>query len=195
MSIIGSAFALTIYFTIYGIVHSWLASASVKGWARRMPGLNADRWYRLAYNAFAVVTLLPMLTMMGVLPSQTLYVVSSPGRWVMMAGQFVAVVLAAVSLLQTDAFHFLGLSQVVAKDPTESASLNLGGFYVWVRHPLYTFSLIFIWLTPVMTTNTLTAFILFTLYFYVGSIYEERRMVTEFGQVYEAYRQQIPGMV
>ena len=38
MNILGSALALVIYFVIYSIVHSWLASASIKGWVRRVFG-------------------------------------------------------------------------------------------------------------------------------------------------------------
>jgi len=46
-----------------------------------------------------------------------------------------------------------------------------------------------------MTTNTLVAFILFTIYFFIGSHYEERRLVAEFGAEYEDYRRQVPGIV
>jgi protein-S-isoprenylcysteine O-methyltransferase Ste14 len=98
-----------------------------------------------------------MLAMMVLLPGKVLYVAPSPWRWLMVAGQLLAVLAVAVSLLQTGAFHFLGISQLFADRPTQNTPLNLRGFYKWVRHPLYTFSLVFLWLSPVMTTNTLTA--------------------------------------
>jgi protein-S-isoprenylcysteine O-methyltransferase Ste14 len=195
VNIISSILLLTIYFAVYGIVHSWLAGSWVKNWARQTFGQTTDRWYRLAYNIFAVVTLLPMFVLMAVLPAQTLYVVPSPWREVMVLGQLLALVLAGITVLQTGAFHFLGLTQLVSETPTQNSPLNFRGFYKWVRHPLYTFSLMFIWLTPAMTTNTLTAFILFTLYFQFGSIYEERRMVAEFGPVYEDYCRQVPRLI
>lgn len=195
MNIIFSIIALTFYFVIYGVVHSWLASISVKNWLRQRFGPATDRWYRLAYNIFAVITLLPMLPMMALLPGQTLYVVPSPWRWLMVAGQLLAILAVAISLLQTGALHFIGLSQLVEENPIQGDTLNLGGFYAWVRHPLYTFSLVFLWLTPAMTTNTLTVFILFTLYFYFGSIYEERRLVAKFGAAYQNYRQQVPRLI
>ena len=132
---------------------------------------------------------------MAVLPAQTLYMVPSPWREVMVLGQLIAMALAGITVLQTGAFHFLGLTQLISKNPTQNSPLNLRGFYRWVRHPLYTFSLMFIWLTPAMNTNTLTAFILFTLYFHFGSIYEERRMVAEFGPVYEDYCRQVPRLI
>lgn len=193
--LIGSALALIIYFSIYGVVHSWLASASVKEWARRVFGPIADRWYRLSYNIFAIVTLLPMFAMIGLLPDQTLYVVPSPWRWLMVGGQVLAALMALISLLQTGLFHFIGLTQLITETPEESGPLNLNGFYAYVRHPLYTFGIIFLWLMPAMTVNMLVTVILFTLYFYFGSIYEERRLLKQFGSAYQAYRQQVPRLI
>jgi hypothetical protein len=39
-----------------------------------------------------------------------------------------------------------------------------------------------------MTTNLLTTFILFSLYSYIGSILEERRLLAEFGDAYQGYQ-------
>lgn len=196
MSIIGSILSLTGYFLIYGMVHSWLASRSVKDWVRRIFGPVADRVYRLFYNIFATITLLPMLALMAILPNRTLYVVPSPWRWLMVGGQILAIIAAAVTLVQTGIFHFIGLRQLFAEQPKESTgSLNLSGFYAWVRHPLYTFSIVFMWLSPVMTINQFTSYFLFTLYFYIGSIFEERRLIKQFGVAYEQYRQRVPRLV
>ena len=195
MKILGSALALTAFFALYGIVHSWLASLPVKNWLRGQLGPAVDRWYRLAYNIFAVVTFIPMLIMMGALPQQTLYVVPSPWRWLMVTGQLIALGAAGITVIQTGLFHFLGLSQLVTNRPTANTPLNFNGMYRWVRHPLYFFSLLFLWLTPVMTTNTLTAYILFTLYFQFGSEYEERRMVKEYGAAYNEYRKTVPRLI
>ena len=195
MKILGSAVALTAFFALYGVVHSWLASLSIKNWLRRRLGTGIDRWYRLAYNIVAVVTFLPMLALMALLPQKTLYEVPSPWRWALVAAQLAALAGAGITLLQTGIFHFVGLAQLVTERPTETTPLNLRGFYRWVRHPLYFFSLIFLWLTPIMTSNSLIAYILFTLYFYYGSEYEERRMVAEYGPQYDAYRRAVPRLV
>ena len=195
MKTIISIITLIIYFIVYSVVHSWLASASVKAWARRVFGPTADRGYRLAYNIFATVTLLPMMMLMAVLPAKTLYVVPSPWRWLMVGGQLAALLAAVITLLQTGLFHFAGLRQLTKERPEQSGSLTVEGFYAWVRHPLYTFSLFFLWLTPAMNTNSLTAYILFTLYFYIGSFYEERRLVDEFGAAYQQYQQQVPRLM
>lgn len=183
---------LTIFFAAYALLHSLLASSGLKKGARQTFGPGADRWYRLVYNLLAVITLLPLLPLLALLPDRTLYIAPSPWRWLMVGGQLLALAGLGLTLLQTGALHFLGLSQLAVENLNESGSLTTSGFYTWVRHPLYFFSLLFIWLTPAMTVNLLTTFILFTLYFYLGSIYEERRLLAEFGETYRAYQQRAP---
>ncbi len=192
-----SILALSGFFIAYAILHSLLASRSVKSWARRVFGSAVDRWYRLVYNIIGLITFLPILPMLALLPDQILYVVPSPWRWLMVACQVLALTGLGIALLQTDPWHFLGLAQLFSERPQKESngSLVVKGLYCWVRHPLYFFSLLFLWPTPVMTVNLLTAYLLFTLYFYVGSIHEERRLVAEFGQAYRAYQQQVPRLI
>ena len=44
---------------VYGLVHSWLASLGFKARTHRWLGSFSERVYRLAYNIFAGLTLLP----------------------------------------------------------------------------------------------------------------------------------------
>jgi protein-S-isoprenylcysteine O-methyltransferase Ste14 len=193
-----SILILSVFFIVYAVFHSLLASSWFKGWIRRRFGPGSDRWYRLFYNIVAVITLLPLFPMLALLPDRILYIVPSPWRWLMVGGQLLALTGLGVALLQTDPWHFLGLSQLISGQPVEmesSGSLTVKGFYCWVRHPLYFFSLLFLWLTPAMTVNLLVTYLLFTLYFYIGSIHEERRLVSEFGRAYRAYQQQVPRLI
>ena len=190
-----SSLLITLFFAVYAIVHSLLASLGVKRWVWRIVGPESDRWYRLGYNIFATITLLPLLPLLAWLPDRMLYVAPSPWRWLMVVGQVLAIVGVGATLWQTGSLHFLGVAQLINPIPRESGSLTIDGFYSWVRHPLYFFSLIFIWLTPALTINLLTTFLLFTLYFYVGSIYEEQRLLTEFGTAYRRYQQRVPRLI
>lgn len=186
-----SVFLIAIFLAGYAVLHSLLATIAVKNWVRRMFGPGVDRWYRLVYNIIAVVTLLPLVPMLVWLPDITLYKVPLPWRWVMVAGQAAALGGLMVSLLQTGVLHFLGLRQLIAERPVENGVLSVQGFYGWVRHPLYFFSSLLLWLTPVMTVNWLTICIIFTLYFYLGSFLEERRLLAEFGPAYRVYQQRV----
>ena len=79
--------------------------------------------------------------------------------------------------------------------PTPPAQLVTGGFYRWVRHPLYTAGLVFIWLTSIMTSSLLALNIGLTLYLVLGAIYDERKLVREFGDVYVRYQVRVPMLI
>jgi len=64
-----------------------------------------------------------------------------------------------------------------------------------VRHPLYTAGLIFIWLLTEMTVNRLALNIGLSLYLVIGALYEERKLVLEFGQAYQEYRERTPMLI
>lgn len=190
-----SVLVLIIYFVLYAGLHSLLAALTVKQWVQRRLGADAGRWYRLAYNVFAAITLLPLLPLLALLPDRTLYVAPSPWRWLMVGGQLLALVGLTVTLFQTDLGRFLGVSQLLAQRPGAGEALQVSGFYCWVRHPLYFFSLLLIWLTPAMSVNLLTVYLLFTFYFYIGTFFEERRLLAEFGPAYEQYRRAVPRLI
>jgi protein-S-isoprenylcysteine O-methyltransferase Ste14 len=190
-----SVLILTGYFAAWAAVHSLTASLRCKNWVRRTLGPWTDRWYRLAYVAFASVSGLPLLLMGALLPNRTLYVVPSPWRWMMIGGQMLALVALAGAVLQTGPSYFLGLSQLLAKRSSQAESLQVRGFYCWVRHPLYLFSIIFLWLTPEMSVNLFTFYALITLYFAIGSLHEESRLRVEFGDAYRDYQRQVPWLI
>jgi protein-S-isoprenylcysteine O-methyltransferase Ste14 len=192
-----SILVLTLFFVIYGVIHSLLAGLPLKNWTRRAFGPTVDRWYRLFYNIVAVVTFLPLFPLLALLPDQTLYVVPAPWRWLMLAGQLLALAGLGLAFLQTEPLHFLGLAQLWTKPAATRANgqLVVTGFYYWVRHPLYFFSMLFLWLTLAMTVNLLVTYLLISLYFYVGSIYEERRLLAEFGPAYRAYQRCVPRLI
>ncbi len=181
---------------VYGLVHSFLASLWAKVRARRWFGALADRTYRLLYNVFAVVSFLPVLALVGLLPDQSLYTIPFPWVLITSLGQITAVAALALGLFQTDAWSFLGFRQLV--QPTaldQPATLVIKGLYRWVRHPLYTAGLVFIWLTPVMTVNLLAMNAGLTIYIVVGALFEERKLLREFGQAYIDYRRSTPMLV
>jgi protein-S-isoprenylcysteine O-methyltransferase Ste14 len=69
------------------------------------------------------------------------------------------------------------------------------GSYAYVRHPLYFFSLLLIWFLPIMTLSALLFSSMATLYFWIGSIYEERRLSATFGDAYSQYKQRVPRLI
>lgn len=193
-------FALS--FVIWAVVHSVTAAASTKAFVRRRFGERAFAgWYRLIYNVLALISFVPVLYFLWTgFPQRVLWTIPAPLRYVTIMVQLLALLGLALSLLQTDVWAFVGVRQVVrftqgAPDPELPATLVQSGPYAWVRHPLYTFSLVFLWLNPVMTLSSLVLNLFALAYFWIGSIYEERRLVREFGDVYRSYQARVPRLV
>ncbi|MBI3761765.1 MAG: hypothetical protein HY260_07865, partial [Chloroflexi bacterium] len=164
---------------VFGLIHSLLASLTAKAHARNLLGPRlADGMYRLAYNLIAGLTVIPPFALAALLPDLRLYTLPTPLLFVTIPAQIAAIVGMAASLIRVDLPRFLGLRQLLRllsgePDPRDPPVLVTTGIHGWTRHPLYTFSPILIWLTPVMTLNLLTLNAGVTLYFWIGSIFEE----------------------
>ena len=182
-----SIYILFLTLAIWGIVHSLLAS----NFAKDM--LGGASFYRLGYNIFAGVSFLPILYLMAALPDRLAYQVPPPWKYIMFGGQAVAALLLFVAFLQTDSLSFVGLRQLFEDE--KPATLVINGLYRLVRHPLYTFSLLFIWLTPTVSQNSLTVYIGATLYIFIGAYFEERKLLREFGAAYAKYKQNTPMLI
>lgn len=180
---------------VYGCVHSLLATVATKARVRQWFGPSVDRWYRLTYNMIGILTFLPILGLLAMYPSETLYVIPAPLSYVTLAGQLLAVAALLIGLLQTGMWSFLGFEQLLVQSVENEPQMVTAGLYRWVRHPLYTAGLVFIWLTPVMTLNLLMLNLGLTIYLVVGALYEERKLVREFGTVYLDYQQQTPMLI
>jgi protein-S-isoprenylcysteine O-methyltransferase Ste14 len=165
--------------------------------ARVFGGRAYRRFYRLFFSVTGALTALPLLILVVLLPDQTLYAIPAPWAYGTLLMQGLAVVVLLVGVLQTGALSFVGLRQALSGDTVSQAHERLvtGGLYRWVRHPLYTASLLLIWLVPVMTWNILALNLGLTAYLLVGSIFEERKLVQQFGKAYEEYRSRTPRIV
>ena len=183
-------FWLILSIALWGIIHSLLASLSFKDFLRRTLGDRFMKSYRLLYNIFAVVSIAPVLYLMAVLPDEALYQVPPPWSYLMLLGQGISVFLLFVAVLQTDVLSFAGLRQLIEEERT--GKLVTHGLYRFVRHPLYTFSLLILWLSPKVTINSFIVYLALTLYVLVGAFFEERKLLREFGQEYANYRSVTP---
>ena len=182
-----SIFILLFALALWGIVHSILAS----NFAKEM--LGGASFYRLGYNIFAAISFLPILYLMTALPDQPVYQVPAPWKFIMLGGQIFAALMLLAAFLQTDSLSFVGLRQLFEKE--KPGALVTRGLYRIVRHPLYTFSLLFIWLSPTVSQNSLTVYVGATLYTLIGAYFEERKLLSEFGEAYAKYKQSTPMLI
>ena len=187
---------------LYGLIHSLLASHAAKRFAEARWGGAARRWYRLGFSLLGGLTLLPLFWLAWALPDQPLYRIAMP--WVLLSGliQLAAAGALLAGVKQTGALGFIGLRQ--ALDPAGAGPLIAGrgadalvvrGLYRWVRHPLYTSGLLFLWANPTVSWNGLAFNLGATAYLVIGALFEERKLLAEFGPAYAEYRRRTPMLI
>ena len=186
-----SIFILLLALAVWGVVHSFLASHLAKDLFHLK--LSSMDFYRLAYNIFAAISFLPILYLMSTLPNQLAYQIPSPWNLVMFGGQLLSGLLLLIAFLQTDSLSFVGLRQLFETE--KSGQLVTRRLYRVIRHPLYTFGLLFIWLTPTVSQNSLTVYIGATIYTLIGAYFEERKLLREFGDSYSEYKKKTPMLI
>lgn len=176
----------------WGFFHSFNASHGVKEFWLRAMGDGFMKYYRLAYNVFAVLTFLPILILLLLLPNRILYRVPAPWSYLMIAGQVFFALLLLAAVFQFGILYFIGLRQL-AERPGDR-KLVTTGLYGFVRHPFYTFFLLFLWLTPFMTVNLLVVYLALTIYIQIGIYFEERKLIREFGDQYVEFKASTPAL-
>lgn len=180
---------------MYGLLHSWLASLPVKSWVQRRLGPGVYAWYRLFFNLIGVLTFLPLLALVRLLPDQPLYQIPFPWSILAVLVQLSGAAVVVAGVLQTGLLAFLGLDMLTGRDPAGPPRLVTGGLYRLIRHPLYAGGLLFLWASPVMTTNLLAFDLGGSLYLIIGALFEERKLLGEFGAEYAEYRRRTPMLV
>lgn len=178
---------------VWGLVHSILASDNFKVLVRKWFGESLMRFYRLFFNIFAAVTFLPILGITALFPDRILYAPGLPWSALMVLGELLGIIGLVVGLYQTDAWEFLGIKQIWQADG--ESQLTTSGLYKFIRHPLYTAGLLFIWLVPRMTVNLLALNIGLTVYIIIGALFEEKKLRRTFGQKYIDYEKVTPMLI
>jgi protein-S-isoprenylcysteine O-methyltransferase Ste14 len=178
-------------FLLFALVHSVLAMPFLK---KRCIGQSRHlrRFYRLYYNLVSIV--LFSWVMATLRNSAVIYVV--PGVWslVLYSMQMVFVIILVACARQTGVAEFLGVTGE-ASGEFKAPKLVTDGWYRVVRHPLYLFSMLFLVSNPVISVRWLLLTLFSAVYFVVGALPEERRLLQEFGDEYRAYQRTVPFLI
>lgn len=195
--------------TLFGLVHSAVASAPFKRRASQLLGKrHRNGFFRLFYNLQAVLTFGALVVYIWRLPTRVLYCVRGPLRWLMHIGQMACALFALWGMFHVGILRMAGVTsflswlssrntdQEVAPEPdgqgprqNADGSMHAEGPYKYSRHAL-NFALVPIfWLVPKMTANLFAFNTVMTLYAWFGSLHEEVRLRETYGQAYEDYQQ------
>lgn len=102
---------------------------------------------------------------------------------------------ANTSLTAFDPFGVKAINRHLRQKEIRSMPLAVKGAYLWMRHPLYFFSLVMIWACPDLTRDRLMFNILWSLWIILATRLEERDLVAEFGNQYREYQSKVPMII
>jgi protein-S-isoprenylcysteine O-methyltransferase Ste14 len=176
---------------LFSVLHSVMASLWFKCLVKQMFGETFyQRWYTLIYSSIAVISLWGIMAYSRVIPDQTLWDIKPifPLRLI----QWLGVGIFIWASMAFDLMEFLGINQALARKKTNGPRLVTSGVYQLCRHPLYLGIIIFLWGQPHMGVINFILALVASLYLYIGSILEEKKLVWEFGDEYFKYKQQTP---
>lgn len=187
-------FALSASWLAYFLVHSLLASLTVKRWvAARWPDFMPA--YRLAFNLIAVILLLPIVWLIASQSWAVVWQWQGIGKWIGNGLSILALLGFVWSLRYYDMQEFLGLKQwrghVTA--PEDQEHFHLSPLHRFVRHPWYCFGVVLLWARD-MNSAQLVSTLLVTAYFTIGSRLEEQKLLAYHGDLYRRYMQRVPGL-
>lgn len=188
---------LTIFLLWLGffLLHSLTASLTLKQWVARhyvrvMPA------YRIIFNLLSGLLLIPVVVLSYQWKSEPLWHWSTVFFWLTTVVAVVTIVAFFFSTRYYNMAEFFGLRQW--REPNAKAEdqeqFVIGEFHRFVRHPWYSMAIVLIWCRehdPIMLANA----IMITLYFIIGSRFEERKLLQYHGDVYRRYRERVPALL
>lgn len=188
---------------VFALMHSVVASHGVKSHLQRLwPDIMP--FYRFFYNLLSIIYLILWYIFIPP-PSYMIYKVPFPYAYPLLLIEILNLIAIYKAAQQFGSARFFGIPQILTYfrtgirpeyfDEMRRGELVTRGIYRWVRHPLYTFSILLLMASPVMNTRLLTILIFGALYFYIGSIFEERKLVDRFGETYKKYQQEVPRLI
>jgi methanethiol S-methyltransferase len=184
---------LAILWASWCLLHSLLISPAFtavvsKCWGRRFV------YYRLFYNIFSLLTLLPLWLYTRSLSARGMRLWEWPYTLLQGGLSLVGLVLFWAGARRYDLAFFAGLRQITdAGKPgpkMTGSGLQRDGVLGFIRHPWYSGALCLLW-SQKMDGPTGVMTVVLSVYLVVGAFLEERKLVQGFGEEYRRYQREV----
>lgn len=178
---------------LFGLVHSVFASGSVKRKAEVMLK-QYYKFYRISYSVVSIVILCFVVWYHFYIYSIFLWSKSN-AEIVIAALVGAAGITIMITCVKKYFLNVTGINLLLKREPVKD--LQITGLHKFVRHPLYTGTLLFVWgifLWQPLLSNLISC-ICITIYTRLGIYFEEKKLVKEFGQPYVTYSQKTPMLI
>jgi len=181
--------------TLFAVQHSVMARKWFKEWWTRIVPTPLERSTYVLFSSLALILLFWLWQPLG----GVVWSIEDPlGQIVLRVLFGFGFALVLVSTFLINHFDLFGLRQVwlyLLGRPYTTLHFGTPGPYKLVRHPLYVGWLFAFWSTPTMTVAHLLFSVATTAYILLAIQFEERDLVREHGESYEAYRRSVPMLV
>ena len=188
-------------FGIFSYLHTYLASTRFKILLVKKFG-NLIAFYRLVYVFFSLISF-GLIYNVAPRTDLMIYDLRYPFDFLILIPQFLGLTGLLWTFKYFSSKEFLGINQVIRwyrneyeiDDVDEMITLRIEGTYKYSRHPVYFFSMVFLVFRPEMDLIYLSFLVCIIAYFYIGSFYEEKKLLNKFGKLYIDYQNQVPKIV
>ncbi|MBI4289993.1 MAG: isoprenylcysteine carboxylmethyltransferase family protein [Betaproteobacteria bacterium] len=176
------------------VQHSVMVRQSFR---RRLEALVPDHVHGAVYAlASGGVLMALMILWQSVMPP--LAALEGTARWVLRAPALAAILGIIWGVRALRSFDPFGVRPVIARirhRELKELPLAVRGPYRWIRHPLYTCILLLLWCYPDLSGDRLLLNLMLTIWVVLGSVLEERDLVSRFGDQYMKYQREVPMLI
>jgi protein-S-isoprenylcysteine O-methyltransferase Ste14 len=184
---------LAILWTAFCVLHSALISVTFTDFIKPKLG-DKYRYYRLLYNIFSIATLLPAVIYSLSIRQEPFFVWSGYFKPVQYLLILTGVLCFVMGARHYSLGQFSGLTQI--KEGTgnklinKTGKLSCRGILGVVRHPFYAGIYPLLWSSN-LDVSVLIINIILSVYVFIGTLLEERKLILEFGDAYNQYRMRV----
>ena len=180
---------------LFAVQHSIMARKWFKDWWTRIVPTPVERSTYVLFSSVALIVLFTQWRPLG----GVIWSIEDSAARLALRGLFAfGWGLVLISTFLINHFDLFGMRQVwryLLGQPYNTLRFATPGPYRLVRHPLYLGWLFAFWMTPVMTLAHLLFSVATTAYILLAIQFEERDLVRDHGESYEAYRRSVPMLV
>jgi len=190
-----SFYSITInllFIALFGVQHSIMARQWFKSAITKVLPQSLER------SIFVLVSSLILIVMMVFWQPMTsnIWTVKNPiGQtiiWLLFAFGWGLVLFSSFIINHFDLFGLRQTYLAMVHKEYKDLPFQIKSLYKLVRHPLYLGFILGLWAIPSMSAGHLLLSIGFTVYIFIGVIFEERDLISIFGEDYRTYKKKTP---